>query len=54
MNVTCPECKNIIDLSSRTDLAVGHIVECPTCGITLGVTSVNDGAVEVEIEDEGK
>jgi hypothetical protein len=35
-------------------LAVGHVVECNFCGITLEVISVDDGKVNVEIVDEGK
>lgn len=54
MTVTCLECKNIIDLVGRDDIAVGTIIECGICGITLGVTAVADGNVSVEIEDEGK
>ena len=54
MNLTCIECKNSVDLSSYTDLAVGHVVECQMCGITLEVTAINGDTVEAEIVEEGK
>lgn len=54
MALICPECKNPVDLSQYGDLAVDQIIECGTCGITLMVTSVDDGNVEAEIVDEGK
>lgn len=54
MTLNCPECKNDIDLSAHEGLAVETIVECPTCGITLAVTSMEGDAVEAEIVDEGK
>lgn len=53
MTLTCPECKNQIDLSS-IEVAEDAIIECDTCGITLAITSVNGDAVEAEIVDEGK
>ncbi|MBT4941700.1 MAG: hypothetical protein HOL80_00880 [Candidatus Magasanikbacteria bacterium] len=54
MNLTCIECKNQVDLSSYSDLAMDSVVECQTCGITLLVTSIDDNTVSVEIMDEGK
>lgn len=54
MNLTCPECKNEVDLSSHPNLEIGHIVECNHCGITLQVTGIEGGVVAVEITDEGK
>lgn len=54
MTVSCLECKNDIDVSDKSDLAVGQIIECPTCGITLSVTAMMDGIATVDIEDEGK
>ena len=51
---TCPECKNTIDLSQYKDLAVGHIIECTTCGITLEVIAIENGVVQTRIVDEGK
>jgi len=54
MKLTCIECKNAVDLSSQTDLAVGHVVECQMCGITLEVTSIDGDTVEAEIVEEGK
>jgi len=55
MNLTCIECKNEIDLNSYSNLAVGNIVECNHCGITLEVTDMSEGGeMKVEIVDEGK
>ncbi len=54
MNLTCPECKNEVDLSLYPNFQVGHIIECNSCGITLAVQSIGDGEVAVEIVDEGK
>jgi len=54
MKLTCIECKNDVDLSSYADLAVGHIVECQMCGITLEVTSIDGEKVSAEIVEEGK
>ena len=54
MNCICPECKNPINLAVHQNLAVGHVIECDTCGITLEIKNLNYGGVEVEIVDEGK
>lgn len=55
MTCTCPECKNNVDLSTYPNLAVGHTIECNTCGILLEVKEVKkDGTLETEIVDEGK
>lgn len=55
MTLTCPECKNDVDLSVYPKLAVEQVIECDTCGITLMVTALPEGEeVEVEIVDEGK
>lgn len=54
MQITCPECKNDIDLSAYPDLAADQTIECGTCGISLLVTKVEGENVEVEIADEGK
>jgi ribosomal protein S27E len=55
MNLTCPECKNDVDLSSHSGLVVGDVIECQTCGITLATTALSDnGSVSAEIVDEGK
>ncbi len=52
---TCPECKNDIDLSRYPDLAVGHIIECNVCGITLEIKEKpENGPLTTEIVDEGK
>jgi len=51
----CPECKNPIDLSGYTDLTLGKIIECKTCGMTLEVSAIaNDGVLTTTIVDEGK
>jgi lysine biosynthesis protein LysW len=54
MKCICPECKNDIDLSNYSNLAVGHVVECNVCGITLEVMEIVGGKVVTEIVDEGK
>lgn len=55
MQCVCPECKNTIDLSRYPNLAVGMIVECNHCGMTLLVKEIEaSGAVKTEIVDEGK
>lgn len=54
MTCTCPECKNSVDLSKHPQLALGHVIECNTCGIMLGVTSIEGDVVKTEIVDEGK
>ena len=54
MKCTCIECKNDIDTSRYPDLAVGHIIECETCGITLEVMDMNGDEMKLEIVDEGK
>ncbi|HBB38562.1 MAG: hypothetical protein UV82_C0011G0004 [Candidatus Magasanikbacteria bacterium GW2011_GWD2_43_18] len=54
MMLTCIECKNDVDLSSYPDLAVGHVVECQMCGITLEVTKMEEEHLEAEIVEEGK
>jgi len=54
MKLICPECKNSVDLSRYPDLAVGHVIECNMCGITLGVTEITPTGVDATIVDEGK
>ncbi len=54
MSLTCPECKNQVDLSVYPTLAVGHVIECNVCGITLLVKSMDNSSVDVEVVDEGK
>ena len=53
MILICPECKNEVDLSGYPDLAVGHVVECNHCGITLETTEIGE-KIKAEIVDEGK
>ena len=54
MKCTCPECKNDINLSNYPGVAVGHVIECETCGITLEVRDMAGEEVKTEIVDEGK
>lgn len=50
----CPECKNTVDLSRYPNLAVGMVVECNHCGMTLLVKEIAGTEVKTEIVDEGK
>jgi len=53
--IICPECKNSVDLSKYPNLAVGMVVECNHCGMTLEVKEIaSNGEVKTEIVDEGK
>lgn len=54
MNLVCPECKNNIKFSDSTDLSVGSVLECNTCGITLEVEKIDNEKVSFEVIDEGK
>lgn len=54
MHLICPECKNEVDLSRYPNLAVGNVIECDICGISLMITSINGEEVQTEIVDEGK
>jgi ribosomal protein S27E len=54
MKLTCPECKNDVDLTNYTNLQKDQIVECNMCGITLLVTDTEGEDVKTEIVDEGK
>lgn len=54
MHLTCPECKNQVNLSIYGDLQKDQVIECGMCGISLGITAVGDDTVAVEIVDEGK
>ncbi len=54
MKLICPECKNSIDTAKYPDIAVGYVIECPMCGITLGVDSISESEIKVSIVDEGK
>lgn len=53
MKLICPECKNEVDLSRYLNLAVGNVIECNVCGISLLVNVLGD-EVQAEIVDEGK
>ncbi|MEI8248877.1 MAG: hypothetical protein WCG07_00065 [Candidatus Taylorbacteria bacterium] len=51
----CPECKNTVDTSKYQNLAIGMVIECNHCGMTLAIKEIaSDGAVKTEIVDEGK
>lgn len=50
----CPECKNSIDLSKYPNIAVGMIIECNHCGMTLVIKDIVNGNINTEIVDEGK
>jgi lysine biosynthesis protein LysW len=54
MKCTCPECKNPIDISKYSNLKVGYVIECNTCGMTLEVIAIDNNEVKTEIVDEGK
>ena len=52
--LTCPECKNDVDLTIYGEIAEGQIIECDSCGITLEVTDISGDELQAEIADEGK
>ncbi len=54
MQLICPECKNEVDYSAYPNLAVGNVIECNVCGITLLVNEMNDKEIVCEVVDEGK
>ncbi len=54
MHLTCPECKNDVDVSSYQNIAKDQVIECNVCGITLLVTDVQGDQVMAEVTDEGK
>ncbi|MBP6859047.1 MAG: hypothetical protein KBC69_00270 [Candidatus Magasanikbacteria bacterium] len=54
MKLTCPECQNEVNLSSYVNLAVGNVVECNVCGITLMINKIEENNVGAEVVDEGK
>ncbi|MBU0545783.1 hypothetical protein KKA13_00820 [Patescibacteria group bacterium] len=54
MKLTCPECKNDVDLTRYPNLAPEDVIECNVCGITLMVNSIGDEGVVAEVVDEGK
>lgn len=55
MQLTCPECKNQVDLTSVPQpLVKDQVVECNHCGISLLLVDVTDGSAMAEIMDEGK
>jgi hypothetical protein len=54
LKLTCPECKNDVDLQRYPNVAEGIIIECNHCGISLMASKIADGNVEATIVDEGK
>ena len=50
----CPECKNVIDLARYPALAVGMVIECNHCGMTLLVKEIAGNDVKTLVVDEGK
>lgn len=54
MRLICPECKNEVDLSAYPNLAVGHTVECNSCGINLEISTIDEDEIKAEVVDEGK
>ena len=50
----CPECKNTIDLTRYPNLAIGMVIECNHCGMTLLVKKIDNGNVMTDIVDAGK
>lgn len=54
MRLTCPECKNDVNLSAFPNLAADQMVECDACGISLLVTDIAGNEVVAEVADEGK
>jgi len=51
MKLVCPECKNEVNLSSYPNLAVGNIIECDVCGITLLVNEINGDTITCEVAE---
>lgn len=54
MKLTCPECKNNVDLAIYPKLAVEQVIECNVCGISLLVNKIEGENVVAEVVDEGK
>lgn len=54
MKLTCPECKNDVDLSNYPGLAAEQVLECDVCGITLMVSKIDEDKALAEVVDEGK
>jgi DNA-directed RNA polymerase subunit RPC12/RpoP len=54
MQLICPECKNEVDFSGYPNLAVGNVIECNVCGITLLVNKMDENEITCEVVDEGK
>lgn len=54
MNLICPECKNLVDLTSYSEVHLEDIIECNMCGITLQISAVHTDTLDAEVVDEGK
>jgi transcription elongation factor Elf1 len=54
MRLTCPECQNSVNTSTYINIAIGNVIECDVCGITLMVNKIEGDAVTAEVVDEGK
>lgn len=54
MQLTCPECKNEVDLSGYPSVENDAVVECNSCGITLQVNNIDGDSIVAEVIDEGK
>ena len=53
--LTCPECKNDVNLDAYQPIKPEQTIECNHCGIMLMVLDVSpEGDIKVEITDEGK
>lgn len=48
--ITCPECKNDIEVENPV---VGMVIECPACGVELELTVVSEEKIDfIMIEEE--
>lgn len=54
LRCVCPECKNDVALTRYPNVAVGMVIECDHCGMTLLVKEIANDQVQTEIVDEGK
>ena len=52
MKLICPECKNEVDFFAYPNLAVGNVIECNVCGITLLVNKMDANEIVCEVADE--
>ena len=54
LRCVCPECKNDVALTRYPNVAVGMVIECNHCGMTLLVKEIVNDMIQTEIVDEGK